>query len=430
MSNCVLCQEQAKKICYCSGVALCENHFQAHLEVLTEIDHYSEEISQANQDMERIKQLKLEITNFVILEMQRLDKITDDCFKDLAKTCDSLIKTLNEVKIKIQAETQQANASLRELVENIDTLNLEQLYQKMQSQNSEFFSIEWNSPWPGIQEIINKSQHFSIDWYRPDLNYYLYNGRKNKIKSYDIRSKKISVSNINNFECKVAPHILPIEDGLFVTGGANILGLTTDEAWFINLKAGNAEQKAKMRYKRYYHSAVYFNKSIFVIGGINERRESEAPFEIEKYDLKTNIWENIGPLQFQRRSPGACIYKNFIFVAGCDNSKTIEKIHLDTYYNESVSIREKIGEGCTLVPTPSGIVVFSLSKIFLIDENCQTLQEVRISEQTSWWCQCPPVRYGEFIYLVRFGNYHLIKFNLSKFSIEAADEEIPFDSVK
>ena len=86
--------------------------------------------------------------------------------------------------------------------------------------------------------------------------------------------------------------------------------------------------------KRAYHSSIYFQNKIYLIGGIGEGNYYLR--ECENYSIITHKWEFMPFLNYPRANPTLCIYNNsFIYVfRGSDKDSmldTIEFLGLKNY---------------------------------------------------------------------------------------------------
>lgn len=92
------------------------------------------------------------------------------------------------------------------------------------------------------------------------------------------------------------------------------------------------KEKAKMIEKKVAHSLCYVKNKIFSIGG--KVNNDERTKKCEKYDVITNKWMEIAPMNHERTRPAITSFDDkFIYVFfGCDNKencKTIEKYDIN-----------------------------------------------------------------------------------------------------
>ena len=134
-------------------------------------------------------------------------------------------------------------------------------------------------------------------------------------------------------------------DLVFISGGIN---LEKNEPNNILLCIKWSNQKIefieKMPIKRAFHSTIFFEGNLYLIGGLGEKQNQLSDCDI--FNLKKRKWEKIPKLNIPRQNSALCIYNNsLLFVIRGSNRKevldTIEYINLNDLCNGFNIIKPK-----------------------------------------------------------------------------------------
>jgi hypothetical protein len=134
-------------------------------------------------------------------------------------------------------------------------------------------------------------------------------------------------------------------DLVFISGGIN---LEKNEPNNILLCIKWSNQKIefieKMPIKRAFHSTIFFEGNLYLIGGLGEKQNQLSDCDI--FNLKKRKWEKIPNLNIPRQNSTLCIYNNsLLFVIRGSNGKevldTIEYINLNDLCNGFNIIKPK-----------------------------------------------------------------------------------------
>ena len=122
-------------------------------------------------------------------------------------------------------------------------------------------------------------------------------------------------------------------DLIFISGGV-YYNKISDMLQIIRWTNAKIEINETIPTKRAYHSSIYFQNKIYLIGGIGEGNYYLR--ECENYSIITHKWEFMPFLNYPRANPTLCIYNNsFIYVfRGSDKDSmldTIEFLGLKNY---------------------------------------------------------------------------------------------------
>ena len=166
--------------------------------------------------------------------------------------------------------------------------------------------------------------------------------------SYINNTKKIIIYNtiLNNYKTKDFEKVLNIkenfddsmsieyndDDLIFITGGKEKTKYNCSNK-FIILKwsSEKIEYNGIIPERKMYHSTIYFNNNLYLIGGINSDKKVSKTCSF--FSLKEKKWENLPLLNKARANCSLCIYNNkdlYVFRGKDDNDviDTIEYINL------------------------------------------------------------------------------------------------------
>ena len=161
--------------------------------------------------------------------------------------------------------------------------------------------------------------------------------------SYINNSKKIIIYNtiLNNYKTKDFESILKFpenlddsisiefndDDLIFITGGKEKTKYNCSNK-FIILKwsTEKIEYDGTLPQRRAYHTTLYFNNNLFLIGGINS--EKKVSKNCSFFSLKEKKWKNLPFLNKPRANCSLCIYNNKDLYAfrGRDDNDVIDSI--------------------------------------------------------------------------------------------------------
>ena len=170
------------------------------------------------------------------------------------------------------------------------------------------------------------------------INYY---ENSSKISLLEIQSNKI----INKDIKEIIKNIILDEsisivyddfDLLFITGGRDENNLPLNLFYCIKWSKFKIQFIEKMPLKRYFHSSIYFNNKLYIIGGKDENNNLIS--ECLLFNLIENKWEKIPNLNNPRIKPSLCIYNNnYLYVItgknNLDTINTIEFININSLNN-------------------------------------------------------------------------------------------------
>lgn len=169
-------------------------------------------------------------------------------------------------------------------------------------------------------------------------NRYIINCIENskKVRLYDAKRKVFELKSLDilkysfNLSSSIAFDDL---DLIFISGGIYYNHIS-DMLQIIRWTNGKLETNETIPTKRAYHSSIYFQNKIYLIGGIGDQNYYLR--ECENYSIITHKWECMPFLNYPRANPTLCIYNNsFIYVfRGSDKDSmldTVEFLGLKNY---------------------------------------------------------------------------------------------------
>jgi len=217
----------------------------------------------------------------------------------------------------------------------------------------------------------NSNRRFLISTIEGTKKIILFDTRKNKIETKDFEGIiKNRFTNTQSIE-------FDDSDLIFLTGGKASTGFFSIEDpgfsnQFMVLRWNNKfiENQGQMPKKRAFHSSIYFNAKLYIIGGA--QNASKSYNECESYNIYDKKWESMPSMNTTRSNPSLCIYNNrflYVFrgVSLPDNYlDSIEYLDLN-YEKQGWQIFRPEDPGLTWSGgINSGVVVINEKKILII----------------------------------------------------------------
>ena len=183
-----------------------------------------------------------------------------------------------------------------------------------------------------------------------EITYNFSQSSRHNIISFLENSKKISIynTNLNKFKTKDLGNVLTqipafnlsmsIEfddnDLIFISGG-NEDSLNNCTNIFIILKwsTENIEYNGTLPERRAYHSTLYYDNYLYLIGGIDSNKKVSK--KCQCFSLKDKKWYNLPNLNVGRANSSICIYNNKIIYVfrGRDDNNDLDSIEYIKLYN-------------------------------------------------------------------------------------------------
>jgi len=112
--------------------------------------------------------------------------------------------------------------------------------------------------------------------------------------------------------CKIAPHLV-----LCVAGINKEFTKISNKSYVYNIKDHTAKKCGNLAAIRYTFPAIYFKGFAYVLGGRQFGTDDEATMRYcERMDTNTLQWTKIAPMNENRCSAMAYVYKEKLYVAG------------------------------------------------------------------------------------------------------------------
>lgn len=362
--DCVLCPNPGACVCFCAGIALCQNHFEKHKEALPLLNHYSEEIkSNKNKVKEALEMISAERNKWK-------EYVTDkeNCLRTVLIGLTEKLNSFSKLSSKI-------NDYFDDLEKNVEKIGLQ-----LVGENKEMVRCSINIP--DFSDILNQIS-YSTNYLGPSFNKNLYHLKKDSLRILNTRTCDITTVEIPDLKPKVSPFILEIPAGILVTGGSTHLGMPQNDVMLIDIETKQIVHRQNLNEKRFYHSGVLFDGHVYIVGGMGSHGLELSI--VEKYSIKTDTWETINETISARRTPGVCIFKNYLYVAGGDKFDYIERINIKNNHLEPrISINQKLSDGVLMVATDFEMIIFSSKKILAINENGNVIYETDKGNKLNW----------------------------------------------
>ena len=163
---------------------------------------------------------------------------------------------------------------------------------------------------------------------------FLYNTILNRNKTKDF--EKV-LFDIENFDDSMSIDFND-DDLIFITGGVEKSKYNCSNK-FIILKwsTEKIEYKGNLPNRKAYHSTIYFDNKLYLIGGINS--EKKVSKDCLYFSLKEKKWQSLPSLNKERANCSLCIYNNKILYAfrGRDDNNVLDTIEYIKLNNIRIS---------------------------------------------------------------------------------------------
>lgn len=152
---------------------------------------------------------------------------------------------------------------------------------------------------------------------------------------------------------------------------------------------------------RFRHCALYYQDTIYVIGGTGTGGASLR--DCEKFEIRKKTGKHIGNLSVARESHSACIFEGKIYVAGGPHTDTLEVIVplLETF--SVVRLKCACSGPTAMLADGEKIVILQGNVVMWVWPNDRSSQEAGKLPEYGWWCSGPPILSGGWHYFIRQG---------------------------
>ena len=305
--------------------------------------------------IEEEKENEDKIKNFINEEVERKVKNNEIkkmslLFKEFNKIKE-VINDLKEYNSLINYISEYINENIEKnilLLNNIITYNYNSLLNNIlvsynPSRRQYIISIIDNTKQIILFDIINKEyKYLTLSKYLKDKN------------------------NLNNSMC------IEFNDRnlIFLSGGHTYIeNESTDNFLIINIEKENIEIDSKMPYKKSFHSNIFLDEKLYIIGGINDNNKCSS--NCFYYSVNADKWHILPKLNKARKNCSLCAQNKsilYVFRGSDDNNDldSIEYLDLLCINNDSWKIFEPIDYGYTWFPAKNSLVLsYSENKILI-----------------------------------------------------------------
>ena len=157
---------------------------------------------------------------------------------------------------------------------------------------------------------------------------------------YDVKHKSLSCKNFSNVLLNNSLDIsvsITFDDSdlVFISGGK----YTLNHFQVIRWSNSKCELNTKLSIKRSYHTSLYYNNHLYLIGGIGCNSLTKERFhlrECESYSLSKQSWDTMPLLNYPRANASVCVVNNkYLYVfsgSNCDKMlDSIEYLNIQAY---------------------------------------------------------------------------------------------------
>ena len=121
-------------------------------------------------------------------------------------------------------------------------------------------------------------------------------------------------------------------DELIFMGGVNhLFNHVSCKSYKYNIRTSEYVKMGAMIHRRFFSQAVIVQQRLFIIGGRDYGQDNIAILKsCEEYNFETNVWDQIGDLNFPRCNFSSLVYKDNMYVFGglAKDSSLINNIEL------------------------------------------------------------------------------------------------------
>ena len=223
----------------------------------------------------------------------------------------------NNNKIKFISNNNIENFSIiKEEIENNSKLNNEKIIN------------DYNLLLENITNNYKQNyQRFFIGFEENTKNIFLFDSRNQKILFKNFQN---CIPNYSNLNYSMGLNYDDI-DLIYLTGGINL----NNNKIYSNLIclrffSNKLEYKEKLNFNRAFHSSIYFDNKLFLIGGINEKNEILHSCQV--FNTKNRKFKFLKQLNQARKCSSICIHNNnYLYVFSGKNNNNI--LHSIEYLN-------------------------------------------------------------------------------------------------
>ena len=271
------------------------------------------------------------------------------------------------------------------------------------------------------RKLLKKAQHNL----REKKRLHLADERSNKIHTWDLsEGRSITIELSGEVTIPTGCDTIEVGHKIFIIGGIREYPDYLMETWAINEKERKLVLKAFMMVEKAHHSLVAFGSTlIFSIGGENTSGWLDI---VERFNVRTNEWHMMPPLQQRKSQVAACKFgSRFIYAFGgqlglaCMNSIEVFDIETDTIGWELLEVKNqqiwtaKQAPGAVQI-SPKFILIFggSPSKKTYILNTYENVMQIHPSDTLKYesFQQRKPIIYMNKIYIFgrKFRDIHIV----------------------
>ena len=251
-----------------------------------------------------------------------------------------IINNTNKINISSMNKLFKHFNKIRDIVNDLNN------YNNFLNYISNYINKDVESHLLSLENIIFNDYNLLLN----EITYNFSQSYRHSMISYIENTKKITIYNTNinkyktkNFE-KILTQIKPFDksisidfddnDLIFISGGIEDTKYYCSNLFLIlKWSAEKIEYTGKLPDRRVFHSTLYYDNKLYLIGGIDSKKGVTK--ECHLFSLADKKWHNLPNLNVGRANCSICIYNNKILYAfrGRDNNDVIDSIEYIKLFN-------------------------------------------------------------------------------------------------
>ena len=187
---------------------------------------------------------------------------------------------------------------------------------------------------------------------------------------------------------------------VFLLGGRSH-SIVLSSIYLYNPGTDELEGGSSLITARFRHCALYYQDTIYVIGGIGTGSGSLK--DCEKFEIRKKTGRHIGNLAVARESHAACIFEGKIYVAGGPHIDTVDVIVplLETF--TVLRLKSACSGPTAMLVDGDKLVILQGNAVLWVYPNDRSSKEAGKLPEYDWWCSGPPILSGGWHYFIKHG---------------------------
>ena len=418
-----MCQKrEARFLCFCSEVGLCDSCIATHLLQNPLIQHKTTSLLAGDLLPSQPRPgLSLSSAKEIIQrEAQRLEAFQAEATARLQHFRSLYITEVNSTFDKLSLETDSLIAQLREdlrkCVEDVE-----------EKQTIPQASVVWSRAITGVESLLTlslelqeadisaviiKSCAYTISYTTgPSLSSHLYKffGGSGSVGLFDAGTGEFEQSTVPVKFAHNACWCATPSGQVIVTGGS-ITGRSQNTVLSYNPATGKISELATMQIARRSHASICSSDYCYVFGGVlDEDRISLC----ERFHLGKCEWSVLEQMKERRAYHGACECADLLVICGGGETSSCEVFSQVTGEFSRVELPDLgLMEAASALSVGNNVLIFHgnfTGKVSNFDPKTGVGTEERQLCYGNSWSNCPPLQFRDTVYLLRSDS--IFKYN-------------------